>query len=393
MSSPFRFRALRSDEAADAARRAALSFGPPDDFEALVERYRARAGDGLIWVLADATTDVVYAQALLTQQGHWFGGRAVPCQHIGGVGVSPEHRGGGVASTLMAEAVAHGSHEGSGLSLLFPATTRLYRGLGWEHAGAYTRWRIAARDVPAAGPALRPLDDEWDAVRACQARWAAGLNGPEVRDDRRWERIREAATYAYGLDAADGTGLEAYVLVAQERIADDWRYRMRFVDWAAETPRGLQAVVGFVGRHGTIGHEATFVASTPNPWTMFLPEQDLARINDFDWMARGLDLPAAVAARGFNEAVTASVTLQVDDPLLPAAVGPWRLEVAGGSGVLEPAHSAEVRLDATAVGPMFTGYRSPTALAAAGRAVGPVSALRALDAVFAGPPPTLLDFF
>jgi predicted acetyltransferase len=390
---PFRFRPLRADEARAAARRTQLSFGATRDLEELTERWRQHADDGGGWVLADAQTDAVLAQTVLRSGPHWFGGREVPCQRVGGVAVAPEHRGAGVATALMAEALRHGAAAHAGLSLLFPATVALYRGLGYEYAGAFVRWEVNARAVAPEGPGLRPLDDEWAAVAACHRRWAATLNGPELRDERRWNALREQSQFAYGLDAADGSGLDAYVLLRHEAIPGHWQHRLELVDWAAASPRALQAVVGFVGRHGTLARDARFRAPTPNPWALHIAEQDLVRASDFDWMARGVDLVAAVTARGFPEALAGSVTVAVDDPLLDAARGPWRLEIAGGRGALEPAAAADVRLHTTAVGPLFTGYWTASALAAAGRLTGPAGALRLLDAAFAGPTPTLLDFF
>jgi predicted acetyltransferase len=291
----------------------------------------------------------------------------------------------------MREVIRRGARDALGLSVLFPATTGLYRGLGWEHAGTFTQWRVDARVVPAGGPSMRPLDDEWEAVERCQAQWAASLHGPEARTERRWEGLREATRFAYGLDATDGHGFEAYVLLEHKHAPDDWQHTLELVDWAALSPRGLQAVVGFVGRHGTLARDALFRAPTPNPWGLLLPEQDLTRADDFDWMARPLDLAAAIGARGFPEAVSAAVTVAVDDPVLEA--GPRRLVVADGRGALEPASHADVRMDVTAVGPLVTGYRSASELARAGRLAGPEPSLRQLDAAFAGPLPTLLDFF
>ncbi len=390
----FRFRPLAVGEAADAARRMQASFGSTGDLEQLVSRFEERAAEGLVWVLADAATHAALGQCVLKPNAHWFGGREVACQHIGGVGVAPEHRGTGVASALMRAAVRHGAGQQLGLSLLFPAANALYRKLGWEQAGTYIRWRLPARFAPQAGTPLRPLSDaDWPAVQACQERWAAALNGPEVRDEPRWRSLREQVQFAYGLDAQSRDGLEAYVLVAHEAIPEHWQHTLRIVDWAAETGRGLAGVVGFVGSHGTLARDATFHAPAPNPWALLLAEQDLVRDRDFDWMARPLHLPRAVGARGYPEGLRVATTFAVDDPMLPDNHGPWRLEVADGHGRLEPAARAEARVDVTALGPLLTGYRTAGDLARAGRLAGPAATLRALDAAFGGAVPTLLDFF
>lgn len=385
------FRALRTGEADEAARRAAVCFGSARDDEA-VERWRGLIEGGEVWGLVD-DADHVLAHGRVTTVDHWLHGRAVPTQHVASVAVPPEHRGGGLAGELMRAVIRQGARAGVGLSLLFPATVALYRRLGYEHAGALTRYRLDARAAPAVGPALRRADGErdWAAVRACGDLAASRLHGPAVRPDARWAQLRDTA-YHYVLDGPD-QGLDAYVLFDHRRDPGDWQYELSITDWAALTARGLAGVVGLVGRHGTIGKAATFRGPVPDPWTLLLAEQDVVQTGQLWWMARGLALPAAIAARGFPAGLTGTVTLAVDDPLLPERGGPWRLEVAGGRGTLEPVATADVRLDARAVGPLVTGFRTPGELVLAGLADGPPQALEVLAAAFAGPLPVILDFF
>lgn len=384
-------RALRPDEAAATARRAAVSFGSPVDDEA-VERWRGYIEDGQVWGLADGA-DRVVAHGRLVPVDHWLRGRRVPTQHVASVAVPPEHRGAGLAAAMMRAVVRLGAREGAGLSLLFPATVALYRRVGYEHAGAFPRYRLDARSAPPTGPPMRPAEGagEWAAIRACGDLAASRLHGPAVRPDERWAQLRGTA-YHYVLDGTAG-GLDAYVLFDHRREPGDWQYTLAITDWAALSARGLAAVVGLVGRHGTIGKDATFRGSVPDQWSMLVAELDVAQTGGIWWMARGLDLPATMAARGFPAGLSGSTTVTVDDPLLPAQAGPWRLEVAGGRGAAEPCAEAGVRLDARAVGPLVTGFRTARELALAGLADGPEDAFEWLDAAFAGPVPVLQDFF
>ena len=236
--------------------------------------------------------------------------------------------------------------------------------------------------------------DDWTLIRECYRRAAVGVQGLEVeRPDATWAR-RHDATYHFVLDGADG--LDAYALFDHRADPGGWQYDLAFRDWAALTPQGLAAVVGLVAAHGTVGRAATFRDTDPSRWSLLVPEQDLERLGGMYWAARGLALPVAVAQRGFPAGLTGEVTLAVDDDALPAAHGMWRLQVAGGAAVLERTAStatAEVRLAARAVGPLFTGFRDPWQLALAGLADGSASGLELLGAAFAGSPPTLVDFF
>ncbi|MDP8969761.1 MAG: sterol carrier protein domain-containing protein, partial [Actinomycetota bacterium] len=265
---------------------------------------------------------------------------------------------------------------------------------GWEHAGTFTRYRLDARLTPAGGPPLRAATDgDWPAIRACHDRAAQSMQGPAVRPDDRWAQLR-ASAYRYVLDSDDAAGtVEAYALFDHSHQPGEWRYTLSITDWAATTPRGLRALVGLVGSHGSIGKDASFRAAVPEPWSLLLTEQDVEVAGGMQWMARGLDLPNAIAARGFPPGLAGSATLSVDDPLIASARGPWRLEVADGRGQLLPAERADVRLDVRAVGPLFSGFRDPATLVLAGLIDGPADALAWLAGAFAGPLPLLLDFF
>lgn len=386
-------RLLRGDQAAEAARQSAVSFGIAFDDD-LIQRHHGWIAQGELWGVTDE--DRVLAHCRITTVDHWFGGQRVPCQHVASVAVPPEHRGRGVASALMGATTMRGA-EGLGLSLLFPATTRLYRKLGWEHAGTYTVYRLAAWDVDLPEPrppAMRPAggDADWAAIIACYDRAATQAIAMAARPPEVWEQLRKA-TYHYVHDGAEPGSLSAYALFDHLRAPGDWRYTIAIQDWAATSAAGLRALLGFIASHGSLGKDATFCGGWPEPWSLLVGEQHVRVDKAMRWMARGLDLQAAVAHRGFPPGLSAHVTIAVEDPLLPKASGPWRLEVNGGRGVLEPTGAAEVRLDARAVGPLFTGFRDPAQLALAGLVSGPPGALALLAAAFAGPPPTMVDFF
>lgn len=368
--------------------QAATSFGRLVDDEQRAS-YEARLERGEVWGFVDAA---VLGHCRLLDAQHWLGGRRVPCLDIASVAVPPEHRGRGVASAMMRAAIALGVADRQGLSLLYPSTTRLYQRLGWGLAGSLTRYRVKARAVPAPGPSLRLADREadWEAIRDCHEAYASQLPGAGVRSPARWAELA-AVPHRYALDGDRAGRLDAYALVEHRPISGSWQHVLRITDWAATSPRGLAAVVSFAGSHGTFAREVELLDSSPPRWSALLPEQDLHAAGGLYWMARGLDLPQAIAHRGFPSGVQLSVTLRVDDELAPT--GTWRLEVADGRGQLTDAPRADVRLDAAAVGPLVTGFRSASELSLLGSLDGPAAALEKLDVAFAGPPPVMLDFF
>lgn len=382
-----KLRPLTTDEAPAAAHTAAVSMGGDADDET-IERWRSNIAEGVAWGLED--DGQLVGQCKLLPTDHWFGGQPVRCLDVAAVSVPPQHRGRGVARAMMDAVVARGRAEGYGLSILFPATTALYRKLGWELAGTRSRFRVATRMVPPSGPTLRAADrdTDWAAIQDCHRRAVSAMSGPAQRRPEHWAALAEVP-HRYVLDT-DGrpTTVEAYALVQQHDLADDWQHGLRIADWQSTTARGFAAVVGLVGRWNTMARRAEFVDTFPSRWT--LPEQDLD-VKHLHWMARGLDLHAAVAARGFPDGLALAVTLRIEDA--GDMRGPWRLEVADGRGQLVPAGGADVRMDGRAFGPLFTGFRSAHELAALGLLNGPRESLGMLGAAFAGPPPVLFDFF
>ncbi|HWH32839.1 MAG TPA: sterol carrier protein domain-containing protein, partial [Egibacteraceae bacterium] len=225
----------------------------------------------------------------------------------------------------------------------------------------------------------------------CHDRFVRLVHGAGSRGEDRWRELREATEFAYVLGG--GGGLEAYALVRHQADPDDWRYVLAVEDWAALTPPGLEAVLGFVGRHGTLAKAAVLAGPAVRLLGGHLPEQDWRLTTDFSWMARGLDFSAAIAARPFPAGIGAELTIALEDPLLPEIQGPWRVTVAGGKGLAEPAGEAAVRLRPRAVGPLLMGSAGADTLILGGMADGTPEDLALLSGVFAAPPPVFLDFF
>ena len=103
--------------------------------------------------------------------------------------------------------------------------------------------------------------------------------------------------------------------------------------------------------------------------------------------------PRAIAARGYEPAVDAAVHLDLRDPLAPWNEGPFVLRVEAGEARLEPGGTGELQLGIHALSALYSGHASALDLALVGAVHGPVAPCRALDAIFAGPNPALLDYF
>src|SRR2546430_8685221 len=114
--------------------------------------------------------------------GQYFGGRSVPMGGVASVAVRPDQRGRGIAPRLLARSVERMHEQGLVISTLHPATTRFYRGLGWEIGGEFGVRRVPTSSLAALPPGEpqcpRPGPaPDLDALRACYQRVAPSING------------------------------------------------------------------------------------------------------------------------------------------------------------------------------------------------------------------------
>ena len=384
-----RFRAVRPSEVPFVAAQNIAAFGGSrEEHEAVEQRLRVSLDAGELWGMdADG---IIAGHCRLMVVEHFFGGRPVRSLDVAGLAVAGDRRRRGVATALMEAAAAWGAHQGIALSLLFPGVPSLYRRLGWEHAGTFPRYEVPAGLTAPPGETMRVAGPEdWPGIEACHDRFAPTVNGAARRRPAQWRHLRTASA-VYVLDG--GAGVDAYVLTYAGSQPDEDAGSPATVDWAATTPRGLRSVVALLAS-GKLGEAVAVRAPAATGWSPWSSSWTAPSGSGLFWMARPLVLASAVAERGFPLGVDAAVTFAVDDTLLAEVRGPWRLEIAGGRGSLEPSDTADVVMDARAVGPLFTGFRTPQELAWAGLLDGTPADLDTLGAMFSGGEPVALDFF
>ncbi len=330
----------------------------------------------------------------------WWCGRAVPMAGVAGVKVAPEDRGRGVARQLMTALLDEVAARGYPLSVLYPATTPLYRSLGWELAGVRDIAVIPTRslrdlvppdptvlavgpDVGAGSARLRraaPADAEAVLSVVGRVHQAARDCGPITWDVASVAgRLADPDLYAYLRD--DG------FLVYRWHNGND----ALFVEGAqAISAPAQRAFWAHVGSHASIADQVFARVGPADVFWRLTGERDADVHHRSMWMLRVVDAPAAIATRGFPAAVSLAVPLAIHDDARPANSGRWSLTVTGGRGLLDPLTPSAVRADP----PLTLGARGLAALYAG----APVSTLRqaglaaggspaddaALDTVFAG---------
>jgi predicted acetyltransferase len=334
------------------------------------------------------------ASASYHDMRQWWCGRPVPMAGVAGVMVAPEYRSRGVGRRVMTALLDEIAARGYPLSALYPATMPLYRSLGWELAGARDTVVIPARSLraltspddlapaapdPRPGPELRragPGDAEAVIAVLGRVHEAARDCGPLTRDAAMVGQWLAGDVYAY----LAGDGFLAY----------RWHHQNHdlFVERAeAVSARTVRAFWTHVASYASMAQKIYAWTGPASALWWLTRERDVDIEHRARWMLRVVDAPAAIAARGFPEGVSARVVLRVDDRTRPANAGLWELAVAGGAGALTPAGPVlagdVLTLGARGLAALYAGTPVGTLRQAGLAAGGTPDGNAALDAAFA----------
>jgi len=349
---------------------------------------------------------VVAGLALLSMEQR-FGGRPVKTAAIHAVGVDPPARGRGVARGLMRAVLAEAREHGFPLSTLFASSYALYRGVGYERAGAFFQAEAPLASLTSLrrakhgedGLAVRELDErDHDALAALHERTGRRRAGHVTRGPFAWGRLTRS-----GGDAV----LHAWVVTRAEEPVGcvRWRqapsatkgapggayYDLEVADLIAADAAVVRRILALLADHAALGGAARWPSGPDDPFLLALPERAFALHLTDVWMVRMLDVAAALRARGWPAGVSGELHLDVADDASSESPGRMVLSVADGEASVEPGGEGRLRLDARGLAPLFTGYADPHALRAAGWVDGPDDELDRAAALFAGPLPWLRD--
>lgn len=383
-------RDVTADDLDDILRVRTRSFGPDRGDESAFREQSLEFADAGRYLCASVDGEVVAAAVIRDFEQFWHG-RSVSVAGVAGVVVAPEVRGRGVASRLMRGVLERSRALGHPLTALYPSAPALYRGLGYEFAGARHKFSFDARvlrslpraevDVRRGGP------DDATLLRELvgRARHDGSESGPlwwGERHVREW--LEESNSFCYVAD--DGFVVYGW----------DDRRDLQVDELVARSPDTARALLAVVGSGSSIADRVHVYAAPHDPIHLLAPAEAAHEVAIERWMLRALDAPAAIGARGWSDAVDLDVVVRLDDDQVDRTAGTWRLQVADGKGSLTPA-------DAVADGALTVGSRGLAALYAgtpittlrrAGLAHGGDAAIDdAIDTAFGTAPPYLLDYF
>ncbi|SEU07271.1 GNAT family N-acetyltransferase [Nonomuraea wenchangensis] len=370
------------DQVLDLRKRA---FGPiaPADSETWRQAVTPVLGEGRYLGVFDGSR--LTAAARLRQFTQWWHGRPQPMAGVAGVTVSPEDRGRGVGTRLMRAVIERGVELGDAVSALYPATTPIYRSLGYEHAGGMRKVTLPAEALRGLRPSgqvklrrMGPADAAELIAVLHKVHGAARSSGPVSYDERTW-----------GLWLADDDDFRY--------IADDgfviyrWHGQDIQIDTlVAGSPETARALWSMVGTSSSIAKNVIAPLAPDDPVLWLLPERSQDHVTEQRWMFRVLDVAAAVERRGYPAAVSCEAVVTVQDPV--RGEGTWRLDISGGSGTATPVAGAPAAvLTANGLSALYCGVPTST-LRVVGLMSGDERFDEVLDAAFVAKP-YMLDYF
>lgn len=337
----------------------------------------------------------VVAGLSVIPMGHWFGGQSVPAAGVTAVGVAPDQRGTGVGMFLIRRMLEEQHAMGVPIATLYPATTAFYRRAGFERAAARTIY-----EVPLAAMNLRDYTLEASPVEPSQHKMLKNLYQRKAklsssfidRPELMWNRLLEPKDHdkpLYQFLVSRAGEPEGYVVFTHT----SWGEPLSVRDVVALTPQAARRILTLLADHRSMIDMVRFPGAPNDPLLFLMLEQKQKVFNQIDLMLRVLDVPAALAARGYPVGVHAELHLEITDDLLPWNNGRFVLHVADGRARVEPGGQGRIHMHIRDLAALYSGYGTPFELQQAGTIRAEANDLAAAALAFSGPRPWLPDMF
>ena len=344
------------------------------------------------------------------EMGQFLGGRSVRNIGIAGVAVDPTARGQGAARALIAATLNELHREGVAVSTLYPTTFTLYRRAGYAPAGHRYRFRLPLAGlgrVAADGP-LRRLDPERDArmVERLYRGIAKDRPGWLDRNHFIWDRVYQhpggEAVHCYVVPGSDG-GVDGYVVYTQSVVdhypgaSGRYPYGIKVRDLQARGGAAARRILAFFSDCRTLARDVTWHGALDDHLLLQVPEIGTEISVAETWMLRIVDVEAALGQRGYPPNTSARLDFDISDDVVAGNRGRWVLEVDRRAGKVSrttrKAGRNTLRLDVRALASLYTGHLSARRLADLDLIEGSSTSLNLAERIFAGPPPSMPDYF
>lgn len=280
---------------------------------------------------------------------------------IGAVSTFPEYRAGGAVRQIFACIFPDALKAGEVFSYLFPFNHEFYRKFGYETCCDIPAYRFPVSALSAFrfkgwSRLWLPGDDVTEHAAIYDA-FSRNYNITHVRSVEAMKgRIHsdpfESRRYTYLLGYDEPC---AYITFAYRSEND--RKTIEVLDCAWRESEGFRAVLGFLGRYSADYSDILFRMPTNLKLGYIIPDGyalDATKLAN-GYMVRVINVKKALEM--LRKPAGACFTIEVNDPLIPANSGTWRVE--GESAMLCEAE-ADISVSVTALGPMLLGYTDLT---------------------------------
>ncbi|WP_250121678.1 GNAT family N-acetyltransferase [Chroococcidiopsis sp. CCMEE 29] len=344
--------------------------------------------------LIHRSEQVVGGLAMLSM-GQWFGGQCVPMTGIAAVGIAPEYRGSGAAIALMQHTVKELHTKGVPISVLYPATQRLYRKAGYEQGGALCGWEIPTESIQVREQPLSvlPVPSDCQVFHDLYQQQARLINGHLDRNPAIWQQTTQPDEkeiyYAYLLGSTDQP--EGYIIFSQQPAEDGSLLLVK--DRVVLTAAAAKTFWCFLANHRSSIKKVRWRGAASDSLMLLLPEQTAKPRFADRWLLRVIDVGKALSKRGYPPEIEAELHLEVRDDLIAENNGKFMLSVANGRGEVARGGKGELKLDVRGLAPLYTGLFTPHQLQLAGQLDATETAISTATEIFAGLSPWMPDFF
>jgi len=324
----------------------------------------------------------------------WWGSQSVEMTGIAGVGIAPEYRGTGAALSLMQQTLKEMYTKGVAISVLYPATQRLYRKLGYEQGGSFYGWETSAQSIQIREQPLpiKAVPTDSQIFYELYEKQAKNINGYLNRAKPIWHRIMTPSKgifYGYLIGSAEEP--QGYIIFSQHSAEDGAILRVR--DWVVLTNAAAQTFWSFLNNHRAQIDKIRWRSSVIDSLALLLPEQTTEIKFTQCWMLRIINAEKALSARGYFSGIETELHLEITDDLIAENNGKFILSVANGCGNIAKGGKGELKLDIRGLAPLYTGLFSPRQLQLAGKLDGTEIELSKATQAFAGSFPSMMDYF
>ncbi|MBF2080333.1 MAG: GNAT family N-acetyltransferase [Synechococcales cyanobacterium T60_A2020_003] len=357
------------------------------------DEYLDRIGRDRFRILSDGSQ--VRGGLALLPMAQWWHGNLVPMTGIAAVGVAPEYRGSGTAIALIRHMLRELYDQQTPLSVLYPATQRLYRKAGYEQAGSQCRWEVPLAQIHIQERSLPwfSLEPTAEILTPLYRQKAQIHNGHLDRASAIWVEILrskpEEMLHAYGVGAPDSP--QGYLLFTQKDNPSGATLHVR--DWVALTPAAGRSLWSFAANHRSQVHHLRVPGGLTDPLLLLLPEQTARLASSISWMLRLVHVPRALEQRGYPALLETELHLEIRDEVLPENQGRFTLAIAHGSGTVTPGGSGALKIDIRGLSALYAGHATPYALHQIGLLDGDGESLAIASQIFATSPAWMPDFF